>query len=202
MTSKTDRSIDNWTLFLDRDGVINKRIQDGYVCSREQFELLPGVTEALAALSSLFHRIVVVTNQQGIGKGLMTEGDLEDIHRYMQDQIHAAGGRIDAVYFCPSVEGATPSCRKPAIDMGMAARRRFPEISFRKSVMVGDAPSDMLFGKRLGMKLVFVDNGDPMQHPGEAGCHFRVPDLEGFMKILQDENLSESYGISIFQEKT
>jgi D-glycero-D-manno-heptose 1,7-bisphosphate phosphatase len=201
MTLKTDKSAEAWTLFLDRDGVINERIPNGYVLSRGQFVLLPGVTEALTALTTLFHRIIIVTNQQGIGKGLMTEEDLEDIHRYMQEQIHDAGGRIDAVYYCPSLEGTIPSCRKPAIDMGMAARRRFPEISFRRSVMVGDAPSDMLFGKRLGMKLVFVDNRDPSQQPGEAGCHLRVHSLDGLVKNFQDGHPSEWWGDMYHQEQ-
>ncbi len=193
MNSKIDSSYKAWSLFLDRDGVINERIIDGYVCNWDDFRFLPGVPEALAVLSEWFGRIVIVTNQQGVGKGLMTEDELELIHKKMQEEVKRAGGRIDAIYYCPHLESVQSSCRKPAIDMGMAARRRFPEISFRKSLMVGDAPSDMVFAKRLGMKRVFVDNGDPNAQPGEAGCQCRVPSLNGLVQLLQAGNMPEQW---------
>lgn len=145
-----------WTLFLDRDGVINKRIPDGYVTDTSEFEWLPGAAAAITRLNSLFGLTVVVTNQQGIGKGLMSEEDLDRIHRHLAFSLQEAGGRIDAFYFCPQLASQSPNCRKPNPAMGHQARRDFPEIDFSRSVMVGDSPSDVEFGIQLGMRTIFV----------------------------------------------
>lgn len=148
----------SWTLFLDRDGVINTRIPDGYVTSVSELELLPGVTQAIAHLNSLFGRTVVVTNQQGIGKGLMSEADLKHIHLHVLEQVQQDGGSIDAFYFCPLLAHQTPNCRKPGPSMAHQAKRDFPEIVFSKSVMVGDSPSDIQFGTQLQMQTVLIAN--------------------------------------------
>lgn len=153
---KVDRT---WTLFLDRDGVINKRLMGGYVKTTSEFELLDGVAEALKMASGLFGRIVVVTNQQGIGKGLMTERNLSEIHAYCHTMIKEAGGTINAFYFAPELAGVEGTTRKPAIGMGLQAKAEFPEIDFGRSFMIGDSPSDIAFGKNLGMKTVFIETG-------------------------------------------
>lgn len=146
----------SWTLFLDRDGVINRRLPGGYVCKWEEFHWLPGVLEAIAGLTQNAGRAFVVTNQQGIGKGLMTEKNLEQIHARMRKEITAAGGRIDAVYYCPDLSSAVPNCRKPQPAMALRARDEFPEVDFQRSVMVGDSLSDMQFGQALGMFNVLI----------------------------------------------
>ena len=92
-------NLKNWTLFLDRDGVINKRKPGGYIENHAEFEFLPGVLDALAILNEKFAIIVVVTNQQGIAKGIMTDVELANLHAYMLDKIAIAGGRIDKVYY-------------------------------------------------------------------------------------------------------
>jgi len=145
-----------WTLFLDRDGVINKRNFDGYVTSVASFEFLPRVLDAIADLSRIFHRIFVVTNQQGIGKGLMTERNLIEIHTYMCNKVYQAGGKIDKCYFAPNLKGAEDDMRKPGPAMAELAKMEFPEINFSESIMVGDTDSDILFGKNLGMKTVRI----------------------------------------------
>ncbi|NOX86952.1 MAG: HAD family hydrolase [Chlorobi bacterium] len=150
----------SWTLFIDRDGVINRRPVGDYVKKWDEFEFLPGVPEALAQLSGIFGRIIVVTNQQGIGKGLMTSGDLEEIHRKMVDKIGKAGGRIDAIYFCPDLEGEAENCRKPGTGMAERAKADFPEIDFSRSIMAGDTENDMLFGKNAGMITVLINTND------------------------------------------
>src|SRR5512140_305773 len=100
-----DLKIDSgWTLFLDRDGVINTRILGGYVQKWEQFEFLPGFLEAIKILSLAFSRIIVVSNQQGIGKGLMTEEELGILHRNMVAVIEKHGGRIDRIFHSPDLE--------------------------------------------------------------------------------------------------
>jgi len=144
------------TLFLDRDGVINKRPGDGYVTKWSDFHFLPGVLEALEKLSLLFNRIIIVTNQQGIGKKLMTIDDLERVHSKMLESIKQHGGRIDAVYFCPDLATDHNTCRKPGIVMAERAQKHFPDIEFRKCMMAGDTESDMLFGRKAGMKNVLI----------------------------------------------
>ncbi len=148
----------SWTLFLDRDGVINKRIYGGYVLHWETFEFMPGVPESLAVFSGIFGKIIVVTNQQGIGKGIMSEEQLQSVHRKMFTEVEKAGGRIDAVFHCPDMASKPDNCRKPLPFLAMKAQKRFPEIDFGKSIMVGDAESDMAFGKNAGMFTVLVGN--------------------------------------------
>ena len=149
--------IDNtWTLFLDRDGVINQRTPGAYVTDIEEFEFIDGVLNALRFFTTIFEKIVVVTNQQGVGKGLMTETQLVDIHAHMQVQIERADGRIDAIYYCPELAEDNPECRKPNTGMAHQAQADFPEIDFEKSIMVGDSATDMEFAFRLGMKTVFI----------------------------------------------
>ena len=142
---------ESWTLFLDRDGVINERIVGDYVKNIEEFQFIPGALEAIARFSKLFGRLVVVTNQQGIGKGLMTERNLMDVHRYMCSEIEKHGGKIDAVYFAPQLAKENSQLRKPNIGMALLAQQDFPEINFQKAVMIGDSDSDILFGQSLGM---------------------------------------------------
>ena len=146
----------SWTLFLDRDGVLNRKIDDDYVRNRGQFEWLPGVLEALAKAAGIFCRIVIVTNQRGVGRGLMSEDDLSDIHNYLKTTVAEHGGRIDGIYFCPDITDEGSTHRKPQPGMAFDAQRDFPEIDFAKSVIVGDSGSDMAFGARLGMFTVLV----------------------------------------------
>lgn len=150
-------SIDtSWCLFLDRDGVINTRKFGGYIEHVDEFEFINGSDIAIAELSQLFQHTFVVTNQQGIGKGIMTEGNLSEIHRYMCAKIEELGGKIDCCYFAPDLASPENQLRKPNTGMGIAAKRDFPTVNFQKSVMVGDSDSDIEFGTRLGMKTVRI----------------------------------------------
>ncbi len=147
-----------WTLFLDRDGVINKRLMGDYVKHLDEFEFLPGVVEAIATFSKKFGRIVIVTNQQGIGRGIMTEEQLQIVHDHLVKEVAQNGGRIDAVYFAPQLAAENSNMRKPAIGMAIKAKEEFPEIDFSKSVMVGDSMSDIEFGNKAGMKTIYIDH--------------------------------------------
>ncbi len=151
-----------WTLFLDRDGVINCRIPGDYVVQWEQFEFLPGVLEAIAEFTKLFGKIFIVTNQQGIGKGLMTEIDLLKIHSQMIESIEKNGGRIDQVYFCPFLKQENHFNRKPNIGMALKARKQYPGIKFNRSVMVGDSLSDMEFGAKTGMTNIYISENNKL----------------------------------------
>lgn len=156
----------NWTLFLDRDGVINERLVGDYVKIPEEFSFIAGVPEAIAEFTKLFGRIIIVTNQQGIGKGLMTEQDLELIHNNMMKGIEAAGGRIDRIYHCPALEKDNSLLRKPNTGMALQAQKDFPEIDFKKSIMAGDSLHDMEFGRRLGMLCVLISEATDMPRNG------------------------------------
>jgi len=144
-----------WTLFLDRDGVINKKI-DGYVTKPSEFEFLPGVLDSLVTLSTLFSKILVVTNQQGIGKGLMTHDDLHSVHSHMLRNVTLAGGRIDNIYYCPHLAYEDTPCRKPNPGMAFQAMEDYDDINFRESVMIGDSVSDITFGNMLKMITVRI----------------------------------------------
>jgi D-glycero-D-manno-heptose 1,7-bisphosphate phosphatase len=152
----------DWTLFLDRDGVINERNFDGYITTPEKFHFLPGVLEAIAQLTPRFKYIFVVTNQQGIGKGIMTESNLLEIHDYMLNQVASFGGKITDCFFAPELKSENAMRRKPNIGMGIEAKAKFKDIDFTKSVMVGDTDSDILFGQNLGMKTVRIKTKEPI----------------------------------------
>ncbi len=162
----------SWTLFLDRDGVINRRPPNDYVKDWAEFQFLPGVLDALPLLSKRFRYIVVVTNQQGIGKKLMTAEDLEDIHDQMIKEVKSAGGHLDAIYFCPDLVTKAANCRKPGLTMARTAQKEFPGINFEKSIMVGDTVTDMQFGKAAGMITVLVGNPDENMPSGIVDLRF------------------------------
>lgn len=145
----------SWTLFLDRDGVINRRLVDDYVTSVDEFELIPGVAEALYLMKDTFYKIIVVTNQQGIGKDIMSHDDLRVVHQHMIGLIANAHGSIDQVYYSPDLAYLNSTTRKPAPGMALQAQLDFPYLDFEKSIIVGDSPSDMQFGQNLGMKKVW-----------------------------------------------
>lgn len=150
------RANKNWTLFLDRDGVINKKIDNDYVRNLNQFHILPGALAAIEKFSSVFGKIIVVTNQQGVGKGLMSAADVEMIHENLKCQVIEKGGRIDAFYFAPQRAAEKSFMRKPMPGMAHNAKEDFPEIDFRRSIMVGDSKSDMEFAERAGMAHVYI----------------------------------------------
>ena len=145
-----------WTLFVDRDGVINRKIDGGYVRAIHEFELLPGVLEALRKAARLFKRVVVVTNQQGIGKGLMTEDELLTLHSHMMQQVEQAGGRIDAIYFAPQLQSENSMMRKPNPGMVLKAVEDMPDIDLTKSIMIGDSIIDMEMGRRAGIYNIYI----------------------------------------------
>ncbi|MBO7490438.1 MAG: HAD family hydrolase [Bacteroidales bacterium] len=171
-------------LFLDRDGVINERIIDGYVTRPEDFHIIDGVLEAMAVFAQKFDRIFMVTNQQGIGKGLMTVADLEAIHNDFLRKVEAAGGRMDKIYFCPALKAEHSFMRKPSIGMALQARREFPDIKLKQSIMVGDTESDMLFGHRAGMQTVLVGPEPHLAHKYPHLIDYYYPNLLAYAKSL------------------
>jgi D-glycero-D-manno-heptose 1,7-bisphosphate phosphatase len=153
-------------VFLDRDGVLNEKMPEGrYVAKWADFRMLPGVPEAVARLNRAGMRVIVVSNQRGVALGLYSAADVEAVHACLQARLGEQGGHIDAFYFCPH-DRQECDCRKPLPGMFEQARREFPEISIPSSLMVGDSLSDIQFGKRLGMRTVYIQGDRAMQKPG------------------------------------
>lgn len=146
----------DWTLFLDRDGVLNRKIENGYVMSVDQFEFLPGVTRALSILQRHFKYLFIVTNQQCVGRGDLTIEELQVIHSHMITAIEKTGGRITDIFVATSLESEGDSDRKPGRGMADKAVSKYPTTNLEKSFMVGDTATDMLFGKSAGMVTVFI----------------------------------------------
>ena len=142
----------NRAAFLDRDGVINRKAPDGeYVTRWEDFHFLPGVAEAIAQLNQAEFSVIVVTNQRCVSKGLITQAELEKMHKRMSEYLASAGARIDAIYYCPHETEAHCNCRKPEPGMILeAARSR--DLDLASSWMVGDSDIDIQAGKKAGCK--------------------------------------------------
>lgn len=147
---------ENWTLFLDRDGVINERIMSGYVLDYKDFHFKHGVLESFALLSSKFKYVFVVTNQQCVALEKISETSLTEIHRQMKVDIENVGGKITQVFAATELKNQEPFMRKPCITMGKMAKSLYPDIDFSMSIMVGDTNTDLIFGKKLGMKTVLI----------------------------------------------
>lgn len=150
----------SWTLFLDRDGVLNHDKVGSYIFNTDEFRFYDGVLEALAICNKVFGDIVIVTNQRGVGKGLMSELNLMEIHNKMLQDVEGAEGRIDAIYYATSLDNDHPE-RKPHPGMAHKAQADFPDIDFSKSIMVGNNLSDMEFGRNAGMHTVFLLTTQP-----------------------------------------
>lgn len=146
----------SWTLFLDRDGVINERVFGGYILTYEDFQFKNGVLGTAKELFGKFGRVIVVTNQQCVSKGLISMDSLDLLHQKMKRDLQNAGARIDQVYAAIERKDEAPFMRKPNSKMAELAQMEFPEIDFKKSIMVGDTDGDLKFGKKLGMKTVLI----------------------------------------------
>lgn len=173
----------SWTLFLDRDGVINYEKHQDYIHTWEEFRFYEGVLEAMKIFHERFHRIVVVTNQKGVGKGLTKLDDLHTIHANMEKAIDAAGGHLDAVLYCSDLADDSPF-RKPNPGMGLQAAAQFPDINLQKSIMVGNTLSDMQFGRNLGVFTVFLPTTRPEVNQQDAAIDAVYESLLHFAQAL------------------
>ncbi len=182
----SDLKIDKgWTLFLDRDGVINLHYPNDYVKSWDEFYFLEGALDALTALGKIFRRIIVVTNQQGVGRGLMSSEDLELIHDEMLKEVRKHGGRINAIYAATDLkESDVKQMRKPEIGMAKRAKKDFTEIDFSKSIMVGDSVSDMEFGRNAGMITVFVGDVNKVAEGQQSLIDIYTESISTFAALL------------------
>ena len=173
----------SWTLFIDRDGVINNEKKEHYILNWNEFKFYDGVKQAMDIFNKKFGVIVMVTNQRGIGKGLMTEDDLSFIHQNMTKEIVVNNGRIDKIYYCTSMDNNHIN-RKPNAGMAHLAKQDFPAIDFSKAIMVGNKPSDMGFGRNAGIITVFVATTNPEVEFPNPLIDYRYNDLLEFANAI------------------
>ena len=143
------------TIFLDRDGVINIERKDDYVKTISEFVFEKNALEAISILSQAVKKIFIVTNQRGVGRGVMSINDLGAVHDYMCDKINAYGGNISDIYFCTDIDTSSIN-RKPNIGMAFQAKRDYTCIEFDQSIMIGNSRSDIDFGKKINAYSVLV----------------------------------------------
>jgi histidinol-phosphate phosphatase family protein len=178
----------DWTLFLDRDGVLNIKIEDGYVTKPDEFRWIEGVPEIIASLNKLFKYIIIVTNQQGVGKGLMTMNDLDTIHDRLRKDVNSVGGQIHAIFSAPKLSAENHPDRKPGTGMLLRAKKLFPDIDFSKSMMVGDSLSDMIMADRIAMKRIYISHSAETEIPADytfnSLAHFYQSILRGEVNFL------------------
>jgi len=146
------------TLFLDRDGVVNKKLEQRYVTNFDEFVFVKNSDIAIRKLHKIFKRILIVTNQQGIGKGIMTEDDLNLLHLQMQRKLSVDFDLIDKIYFCPCLEVDNCNCRKPKTGMLENAKLDFPDMKIEDSFLIGDSDSDIIAGKKFGLSTIKVSS--------------------------------------------
>jgi len=155
--SKTHRlPLEGVTIFLDRDGTLNP--DPGYITSPDQFELFPGVSEALANLKRAGARLIVVTNQSGVARGLLSRDDLDAVHMKLQRLLEGAGASLDAIYFCPHHPDDGCECRKPNRGMIDQAVQEWG-IDLDRSYLIGDHIRDVELAKRVGGRSILVTTG-------------------------------------------
>jgi D-glycero-D-manno-heptose 1,7-bisphosphate phosphatase len=168
-------------IFLDRDGIINRKLpEDHYVRTPSEFEILPDVAPALAIMRDLGFTLVVVTNQRGIARGMMTEDDLIKVHQFMNSLLARSGVELQSIYYCPHDRDDHCYCRKPAPGMILEAAKDL-DIDLSSSYMVGDSASDIEAGKNAGVKSVRISSD-----PDDIGTEFVFPSLLDFARRLED----------------
>ena len=178
---KIDLIKNSFSLYLDRDGVINKKKDNDYVKSWDEFFFIEGSLKAISILSNIFKNIFIVTNQRGIGRGIMSDQDLDIIHNKMMNEIKYKKGRVDKIYYCSDTEYSSIN-RKPNTGMALKSKNDFNDINFNKSFMIGDQLSDMEFGKNLGMKTVLI--GSLKSITGELTPDYKFRSLLDFSKNI------------------
>ncbi|WP_164891127.1 D-glycero-alpha-D-manno-heptose-1,7-bisphosphate 7-phosphatase [Botryobacter ruber] len=138
-------------MFLDRDGVINVKIDNSYVLSEQDLEILPGIPAFMAWAKKHFRLILVITNQQCVGKGLLSLTALDTIHRLINQK---TGSLIDDFFVCPHLVQDQCGCRKPNEQLFLKAAEKY-NVDFANSWMIGDAETDIIPAKKLGIKTIF-----------------------------------------------
>lgn len=182
-------------VFLDRDDTI---IGDpGYISDPDHVRLLPGAAEAIAQLRAEGYLIVVVSNQSGIARGILTEGQLANVHQRLQDLLVAQGAGLDAIYYCPYLEGPEAviekyrrksDLRKPAPGMLLMAAQEM-DIDLAASWMIGNSERDVLAGQAAGCRTILLTSRDS---PPSDPANFVAPNLLDAANIVLEKKTAES----------
>ena len=173
-------------VFLDRDGVINRKASGGgYIVRWEDIEVLPGVAEGIATLNQMGFLVIIVTNQRCVAKRLVSAEGIERLHHRMCLEFRRANARIDAVFFCPHEIFEGCDCRKPKPGMLFEAARTH-HINLEESWMVGDSDADIQAGKAAGCRTVaLLSTGSPLPH-ADANVHTLL-DAARFIKQAESD---------------
>lgn len=164
-----------YTVFLDRDGVINQD-SDAYIKDPSEFEFIPKSPEAIAFLTQSGFQVIVITNQSMIGRNLVAKESLEAIFEKMKAGVTAAGGRITDIFYCPHVPQDRCSCRKPEPGLIFQAQKKY-RIDLARSFMVGDSTKDILCARNAGCaKAILVKTGNGIRAWAELSRNLRPPD--------------------------
>ena len=172
-------------IFIDRDGTINHRLEGRYVTRWVEFVFLPGVLDALRCLTRAGFALVAVSNQAGVGKGLLKDSALAEIHRQMAGAITRAGGRLDGIYVCPHLPEDDCACRKPRPGLLLRAVKELG-IDLTSSYIVGDSLSDIEAGRAAGCRTILIGNGLVSSESGAAPCR-TVPNLLAAAELILGE---------------
>jgi histidinol-phosphate phosphatase family protein len=168
-------------VFVDRDGTI---IEDRDYCSDpKDVKIFPGATETLRRLKSSGFKLIIITNQSGIGRGLFT---LEQYRAVEAEVLRQLGDDlIDASYFCPDAPGQHCNCRKPATGMVIAAAREH-QLSLSRSFLIGDKETDVECGHNAGVRAIRVKTG-PHGATGDSQADWIAEDLSAAVQIILDQ---------------
>jgi D-glycero-D-manno-heptose 1,7-bisphosphate phosphatase len=145
------------SLLLDRDGVINHD-SDDFIRSAAQWRALPGSLEAIVRAQRAGYRIIVISNQSGLARGLFDVADLNAIHRHIQTELELIGGRIEAFFFCPHGPDDGCTCRKPGPGLLFAIQQRLG-IDLSGTPFIGDRMSDVAAARSAGARPMLVRTG-------------------------------------------
>src|SRR5580704_250582 len=179
----------NRAVFLDRDGVITRKPSEGeYVTRWEEMDVLPGVVDAIRLLNRSKFRVVVVSNQRCVAKGLVTAGELESMHRRMCEQLAAAGATIDGVYYCPHEKWPACSCRKPAPGMLLDAARKY-QLDLAASWMIGDSEVDVEAGRNAGCKTARLLESDVVEDKADVVASSLHEVIDRILRLEKDIGL-------------
>lgn len=181
--------------FLDRDGVINRKPPgNGYVTRWEDLRFMPRVAESIAMLNHAGYRVIVVSNQRCVARGLVTSQTLDSIHRQMCDWLASAGARIDAVYYCPHETQPPCCCRKPAPGMLFTAAREH-EIDLAASWMIGDSEIDIEAGRSAGCRTVrLLSSTEPSKGNADVIASSL---LEAVRSILKETVIAQEFASAV-----
>ena len=175
------------TAFLDRDGTINRKASDGeYICSPDDVKLLPDAGQAVRRLNEAGLMVVLVSNQRGVARGLLSMDDVTTVNTQLVTLLGAVSARIDAIYVCPH-DKEMCACRKPLPGLIHLAAKNHPTIELSKSIMIGDSESDVAAGIAAGTATIRI-----LEHPETTSADAVAPDLASAVSMVLGEGIGGS----------